>query len=229
MARVTKEHKVRRNEILDTAQNLFYTIGYNEVSVNCIINQIGISKGTFYHYFKSKEELLDQLVERFSAAIIEIILPILEDDSQDALSKLNLIYKTTSTFKFGQVDIMRTIINVMYSDSNILMRHKLRTTGINAALPIFTKILESGSGSGIFTIDDPEKTAELILMMGNSLTDKTALLFKNSASNPRAKDELLLYLKTYQQCIEKILGIPENSLQIYEEAALLEFLEGFAK
>ena len=51
MARVSKEHEERKNEILDTARRLFYINSYNNTSVNAIIEAVGISKGTFYHYF----------------------------------------------------------------------------------------------------------------------------------------------------------------------------------
>ena len=53
--RIVKEHEERKNEILDTAEILFEEKGYDKCSVNDILNRIGIAKGTFYHYFKSKE------------------------------------------------------------------------------------------------------------------------------------------------------------------------------
>lgn len=68
--RIVKEHEERKNEILDTAEILFEEKGYDKCSVNDILNRIGIAKGTFYHYFKSKEELLDALIERISAQMI---------------------------------------------------------------------------------------------------------------------------------------------------------------
>ena len=71
MARISKAYQERKKEIMDTAQMLFYTIGYDAVTVNTIIATIGISKGTFYHYFKSKEQLLDELVERFTETAIQ--------------------------------------------------------------------------------------------------------------------------------------------------------------
>jgi len=56
MMRIVKEYDERRNEIIDTAKKLFITKGYNKSSVNDILNEIGIAKGTFYYYFASKEE-----------------------------------------------------------------------------------------------------------------------------------------------------------------------------
>ena len=64
MVRIVKEHEERKNELLDAAQALFYQNGYETTSVAKIIDSVGIAKGTFYHYFKSKTDLLDQIVER---------------------------------------------------------------------------------------------------------------------------------------------------------------------
>ena len=57
--RTVKEHDARKNEIIDTAAALFTDKGYDQCSINDILNSIGIAKGTFYHYFKSKEDVLD--------------------------------------------------------------------------------------------------------------------------------------------------------------------------
>jgi len=63
--RVIKEHDVRKNEILDMAEKLFRIKGYEKCTIMDIINEVGIAKGTFYYYFKSKEEVLDAVVLRY--------------------------------------------------------------------------------------------------------------------------------------------------------------------
>lgn len=70
MARIVKEHDERRNEIIRTAAVLFSQKGYEKYSVNDIRNAIGIAKGTFYYYFKSKEDVLDAAVEQISEQVL---------------------------------------------------------------------------------------------------------------------------------------------------------------
>ncbi|MFC1887272.1 TetR/AcrR family transcriptional regulator [Candidatus Cloacimonadota bacterium] len=227
MARVSKEYNVRKNEIMDTAQILFYSKGYDAVSVNLIIETIGISKGTFYHYFKSKEELLDQLVLRFTQAAITHIQPVMEDHSINAIEKLNLLYKRSSKFKLDQADFIKTIINVFYDDNNIVMRYKFRNKNLELFVPYFATIFEQGIQEGVFKMGDPTKTAELVMIMATSLADKTSVLLRDSAKNPSNKDEFILYLKTYRQCIEKIIGAPDNSIVLFDETELLEFFKWY--
>ena len=45
MARITKDPVVRRNEIIDAAEELFYSVGYDETSVSDIVKSIGVAQG----------------------------------------------------------------------------------------------------------------------------------------------------------------------------------------
>jgi len=84
VARIVKEHDERRNEILDAAQALFYSKGYDQTSIQDIINAVGIAKGTSYHYFSSKDALLNELVERMLHESIRLIEPIVADAELNA-------------------------------------------------------------------------------------------------------------------------------------------------
>ena len=69
MARVVKEADVRREELLALALQLFVTVGYDRTSVEQITRAVGVAKGTFYHYFASKQDLLEQLVESYADSL----------------------------------------------------------------------------------------------------------------------------------------------------------------
>ena len=49
--RQVKDHYERKNEIIDVAEVLFYSKGYESCTINDILKEVGIAKGTFYHYF----------------------------------------------------------------------------------------------------------------------------------------------------------------------------------
>lgn len=78
--RITKEHDERRNEILDTAEKLFYTKGYTKTTINDMLQEIGIAKGTFYYYFKSKEEVMHAMIERIVDLDLEVAQTIAQDE-----------------------------------------------------------------------------------------------------------------------------------------------------
>ena len=67
--RIIKEADIRKNEILDAAGILFTEKGYDNTSVTDIMNAVGIAKGTLYHHYKSKEDILNALIKRQTADI----------------------------------------------------------------------------------------------------------------------------------------------------------------
>ncbi len=150
MARVAKDHHERRQEFLDTARELFYAQGYEETSVTDILNKLDLSKGTFYHYFRSKEELLDQLVAHLAEGILAIVDDFIDDPALDAITKLNKIYEIAGSYKAANKDLIMTLMRTMYSDKNIRMRMKMNEHTIEIMAPIMLKIINQGIEEGVF-------------------------------------------------------------------------------
>ncbi|MDH5519863.1 MAG: TetR/AcrR family transcriptional regulator, partial [Acidimicrobiia bacterium] len=81
MVRVSKAPDVRRREIVDAALELFATKGYASTTVNDILDAVGIAKGTFYHHFTSKEEVMRGVVQQIVDQGIERAEAIATDES----------------------------------------------------------------------------------------------------------------------------------------------------
>src|SRR5215468_5283073 len=79
MPRTVKAPAVRRTEILDAAQYLITTKGYEQMTIQDILDRLQISKGAFYHYFDSKQALLEAIIERMQHEVAQILLPIVHD------------------------------------------------------------------------------------------------------------------------------------------------------
>ena len=68
--RTVKEPEIRKNEILDAADTLFARKGFDNTSTGDILEMVGIARGTLYYHFKSKEDILDALIERYNRQIL---------------------------------------------------------------------------------------------------------------------------------------------------------------
>ena len=86
--RTVKTAEERKNEILDVAEELFAEKGYDNASTNDIIARIGIARGTLYHHFGSKEEILDAIVDRMTREGISQARNIVNDKSLTILKRL---------------------------------------------------------------------------------------------------------------------------------------------
>src|SRR4026209_3026106 len=94
MTRVVKEYAVRRDEILDAAQRIIYTKGYEQLTIQDILDSLQIAKGTFYHYFDSKRALLEALIERMMDQLVQLVTPIVDDLNLSALDKFQRFFAT---------------------------------------------------------------------------------------------------------------------------------------
>ena len=64
--RIVKEAEVRKEEILDAAETLFAAKGFDNTSTGDILDAVGIARGTLYYHFRSKEEILDGVIQRIT-------------------------------------------------------------------------------------------------------------------------------------------------------------------
>ncbi|MFC1481257.1 TetR/AcrR family transcriptional regulator [Candidatus Neomarinimicrobiota bacterium] len=224
MARVTKDHLARRQEFLDVARELFYMKGYEETSVNDILKILDLSKGTFYHYFKSKEELLDELVVHLTKDILDIIDKYIDDPAIDAITKLNKIYEISGSYKAANKDLIMTLMRTMYSDKNIRMRLKMNRYAMEVIAPIMVRIINQGIEEGVFNTNYPEDMGEFIFGMGFGLGEKVSQLILGIDEHPENLDKLNRTYDMYQNAIERLLGAPVGSIQFQAKEILAKIL-----
>ena len=157
--RVVKEAEERRNEILDVAERLFCTKGFDQTSTNDILNEIGIARGTLYYHFKSKEDILDAMIERVTNQIVAKAAIIALDDSIPVLERL------TRTILSLNVDteLGDMIMEQVHKPQNALLHQKLQDRLLGRVNVLITKIAEDGIKQGIMHTDYPAEAVEMIM------------------------------------------------------------------
>src|SRR5690348_4171524 len=100
--------------------------GYESFSVQDVLESTGASKGAFYHYFDSKEALLDAVVERMADQATDRIEPVLAHPDLSATQKLEGLFQGMSQFKAERKDLVLAILRIWMSDDNAIVREKLR-------------------------------------------------------------------------------------------------------
>src|SRR5262245_18142520 len=93
MPRTIKKPTVRRAEILKTARDLFLKKDYDKTTMQDFMNQLGIAKGTIYHYFKSKEELLEAVIEDIVTEHLLAMETVMHEVKGNVLDKMEALVK----------------------------------------------------------------------------------------------------------------------------------------
>ena len=186
----------RKREIIETAFNLFVQNGYERTSVQQIIDTLGISKGTFYHHFKSKDDLLDAVISDILEDVASEINRIANSD-KDAVTKLIEIY---GVFR-GKEDALKLILAELYRDTNLKMRQKFLDQMLKITSPPLNKVLEQGKAEGAFDIVEVEGVARLLIVMDMAVGEAIFGLMKE-----RDTKGIKSMLDAYAFAIKRILG-----------------------
>jgi AcrR family transcriptional regulator len=225
MARIVKEHTVRRNEILDVALQLVYTKGYEQMTIQDILDDLQLSKGAFYHYFDSKQALLEALIERMLDQGIQLILPIVQDPHLSALEKLQSYFATIARWRTTQKTFFFSLLRVWYMDDNAIVRQKMRSTiVIKRITSLLTGIIGQGIQEGVFTTSYPDQVGEVIVSLGFDFQETIG--WQILSFDPK-RDDLLPIERTvavYTDALERVLGAPKDSLQFVDTETLKEWL-----
>ncbi|MFP4589363.1 MAG: TetR/AcrR family transcriptional regulator [Candidatus Acetothermia bacterium] len=218
-----KTAETREEELLKAAGELFLQKGYEDTSVNSIVKSIGVSKGTFYYYFDSKEDLVDDLVEKISEPIYRKIDAIISDDSFSAVEKLNRIFTESTQIKLANKEQVRRIFSLVYKPENLQLRNKIQNRTVEKSAKKTVKIIKQGVEEGILNTQFPEEVSRLIFWMGMDLGEEMATRLLDPEAEAVTEKYIREY-RAYENAIERVLGAPEGSIDFLDEEDLTEFL-----
>lgn len=206
-------------KILLEAQTLFATTGYGKTSVQMIIDTVGIAKGTFYHYFKSKDELLDVLVTTTFKEQSAIMEKEIKSMSGNGMDKLNKFYELQQKWKGGHFELLYTVLEVMASADNVLFIKKNQEKNIEYYSPILEHIILQGVDEGIFETPYPEETAEMVIRVSDNMSEEMVLLFVDHKKYEEPFELLKKKITFHSYCLERIIGVKEG----YKLMELVDF------
>lgn len=231
MARTLNEekHTERRNEILDTAMKLVYTKGYEQMTIQDILDDLHISKGAFYHYFDSKAEVLEAMVERMIAEqVIPLLSPIIDDPNLTAIEKFHHFYEAASRWKISQKTFMLELLQVWMGDENAIVRQKLMASSIRSVAPLLTKIIYQGIGEGVFSSPYPDQMSNVIIYIMEGLSEKLSELLISAMKRQLDGDvdkEINTYIGAMNDAVERVLGAPKDSLKLIDPQLMKVWFE----
>jgi len=202
--RITKDYDERKNEILDASERLFHIKGYEKCTVNDIIKEVSIAKGTFYYYFKSKKEVMDLIVTRYIDIVISRVNEIIKKDDISSEEKL--------LFAFISMRINNQdggyILDEMHKVENTLLHQKTLNQMITDMAPILVEIIEEGIEKNAWSCRYPLQYMQIFLASSLTLTDE-GIFELDTDSQMKVMPALISIL-------ERMLDVPEDSfLQLF--------------
>ena len=200
--RVSKKYDVRLNEILDAAEILFSQIGYEKTTVNNILEKVGIGKGTFYHYFQSKEELGDAVITRVVEYIAAGADAARSRPAENAHDKMVATLYALRISKNPHSDF----INAMGNPYNAFLHQKFLIKAIGRISPTLAAIAEEGISEGFYQSAFPLETFEILIAAIQTIHNWNIM--------DKTVDELTLRMTAIVHMMELSLNAPKGSFNI---------------
>ena len=213
-------HAVRRSVFIDAAQALIQTRGYEQFTIQDILDATGASKGAFYHYFDSKDALVDAVLERMADQATERLGPVLDDTALTATEKLERLFSGMAQFKAERKELVLGILRIWMSDDNAIVREKLRRQVATRLVPWLERIIGQGIDEGTFTSRHPDYLARVLTALVQGMSELASELWVDRQLGTTTLEEVKETFAAYVEAFERIVGVPYGSLKFLDEQTI---------
>jgi len=200
MARIVKKSRERRADIINAARFLFLTKEYEKTTMQDVMTSLDIAKGTIYHYFSSKEELLEAVVKDIAQKNFERMQGLLKEMKGNALEKIQNIIALGNIAEENKL-----VLEQLHKPGNEALHLRLLVAALVEQAPLYAMIIEQGCKEGIFKVNEPLECAEFIISGIQFLTD--------IGIYPWSQEALARRMKAFPSLIEQMLQAPPGSFQ----------------
>lgn len=187
----------RKQELLQIAYRMFITFGYENTSIDEIIAEAGIAKGTYYYYFESKEQTLEEVIGMMIDKEAEMANQII----QTKMSVPEKIVAIISSIRPTGEEL--PIEDALNRPENVIMHNKIRKRLIDTVVPILVQVVEEGVSKGIFSCDNIPQRVRMLLVVSDDTFNEGVFSTKD--------------IDVFIDLTEKLLGAKQGTMSFIRE------------
>ena len=160
-----KKGERRKNELIKIAYKKFLENGYEQTSVDEIIEEAQIAKGTYYYYFQSKEQMLEEVVEMMLAKGSERATEVSNSDLSISEKIIGII------LAYRPMADELVIQDTLNQPENILLHDRINKKLVADAVPLLSEVVREGIRQGVFECEQIEERVKMILIISRIFDD----------------------------------------------------------
>ena len=219
-----KKGDERRGRILECAERLFDQKGYENTSIQDILDELKCSKGGFYHYFDSKLALLEALTAQRTLTERSELTRAVSACEGDAVERLNLLFARGLPWREDNMDFAGLILRVGYAQGSLQIRECVKRALMDNARPLLSEIIAQGVEQGLFYTRYPEEIGELLLAIYANINDEIAARLADGLQGEVNIARLEDRLAVCRYAVEQLLGAPYGSIVLFDPLTLPDVL-----
>ena len=218
-------HARRRRSFLEAAGRVIERKGYEQMTVQDVLDDVGQSKGAFYHYFDSKHALVEGLVDDESEAIFTHVEQRVSAPGLSALDKLTCLFRESSQLKLERKGLWSALLPMWLSDGNAAVRERASLQVRERMAPLLGRIITEGVADGVFTTRYPRQVAGMIFVMLEDFRHVLMAVLTTPDPGPRDRIRVEQAVAAYHEALERVLGAPTGSLQLLDAADVMAWVD----
>ena len=161
-----KKGERRKQELLRIAYKQFLQKGYEETSVDDIIAEAGIAKGTYYYYFETKEQMLEEVIGMMIGQETEAARQIVQ-------AQLPVHQKIAGIIAFLRPSREEEPIEgALMRPENSMMHRRVRSRLVEIVVPLLSQVVEEGIRQGVFACDNIPERVRMLLTVSSETFDE---------------------------------------------------------
>jgi AcrR family transcriptional regulator len=215
-----QKHAVRRDAFVDAALRLIQTKGYEQMSIQDVLDACEASRGAFYHYFDSKTGLLDAAMERMLDTGTAIAQQVLADPAMNATEKFGAVFSNIASWKNARRELMVQLLQIWYSDENAIVREKLRRGMAERMTPVLAEIIRQGCAEGVFMVLSAEDAAQICIALIQGTQEVAADLYLRRDQHTIPLEAVERKFASFADAYARVLGAPPGSLTLVDEETI---------
>ncbi len=196
--------KEKQNKIINAALNIFSSSIYKNASTDEIVKSAGISKGSLFHYFKSKEDLYLYLYDYSVGLFKKDFYSKIDLNERDIFKKFSNITSVKLELVRKHPDIFNFVYKAMYFEDNPRLKKEINKRNDSLVIENYNKFFTDIDKSRFRNDIDPNKAIELIILTMNGYASKEALNVKPSEDNEDLYNKWIREVNEYTEIMKKI-------------------------
>jgi len=210
-----------KSELMEAALKLFEEQGYENTPIKEIHTKVGVSKGAFYHYFDSKEDILEEIALDYSNEIIWGCKKIANNKDLAAYKKLEEIIILICRFKLTPQEKRDQLSSVIINLRNTKLRESIFYNLKEEVIAPLKMVLSQGVEEGTMDVPDKYQMSEIIFFNIRALYYSLRELFSclnkdNELEKEEFGDELKRKIAIYEEIFARILNLKNNKIELQE-------------
>lgn len=179
-------------ELLKIAYNMFLAKGYENTSIDAIIKEAKIAKGTYYYHFDGKEKMLEEVIQMMLDDYTYRADEILKSNLTLAEKAIGII----TAFKPNADEL--PIVDTLNHQDNLIMHNKINRQLTERIVPMLSEIVAEGVKQGSLNCEDIPTRIKILMITSSELFDSMEFSSKD--------------VDVFLDIVEKVLGAKSGTM-----------------